>query len=206
MGFLDDIEDRLTPHLQGTTEQLRSHAALIYNKLDLIHQATSDLGRPDFGDFYFSIVQRAKFPVGKTDIGAVPTNEIWLVQAVTVNGIVNKTPTFLIESNGIMRMAVIKEGIGTESLGGNIALLPGEVITINNQGAEEGTIHLTMTVIRKQLPKRPIPAASVGAEPLIGKNTHEIERDVIASPTDIWVEPPGEIVPETIDDVIPGKQ
>lgn len=191
MGLLDELSRVLAPHSHRLNENIATQGNLIHGRLAGIQNAIDDLGRPDFGDHWFRIPLRGKLAAEAIELGTVPMNEIWAVQAIAINGQALKTPAFTISASGAIVFASEKEKNEYQNISGNIVFMPGERVELL-PGAE-GTFAATISIIRRQIPDRAHPAATGhSAERLESTNTHDPQRDVIESRTGQYREIPGE--------------
>ncbi len=202
MGVYDGITEALSPHAKLLGDRVSIHGGLIHQKLTDIENRISDLGKVDWGDRPFKIIQNGKLKSGITQLAQVPMNEIWPIQFLTV-GQATANPELLFEAGGILMFAAKKNTLVNEKFGGDIAFLSGEVITVNNTEAE-GEPRFTLIVNRILIPSKPDAYESGPAnEGITPINTHEQPRDVIGSPTGQWRENPPEVVPmDAIPDVV----
>lgn len=210
MGFIADLTDGLAPHVDKLNSNLALHGTLIHGRLRGIQDAVDDLNRPDFGDKWIRFAINKKVPSKEPiQIGTVPMNEAWEFQAITLNGIQRTSPHFLLLANGIMVGSYVKEGIGTETIGGDQVLSPGEELTIENQEAE-GIVQATLMFTRIQIPTVPRPTTGEsGIDGLMPRNTHEPNRDIIPGrEPGTYIENPSELKPEDLipDRLIPSGQ
>lgn len=195
MGIWDGLSEVLGPHVERFNQNMGFHTAAIHNKLHAIENAVFDLGRGDIGNKWQRIVVNRKFLSGEDfEVGTVPINEIWLIQAVSADGVQEKSPAFVILANGILLESIIKEGLGFEGIGGNQVGLPGERISVTARA--EGNINCVITFIRRQYPVSPVNYdTGKGTKRAAMRNTHEVSRDEIAHRLpDTYAEPP----PQTI--------
>jgi hypothetical protein len=195
MGLFDELSKALTPHSKRLNENIGFQGALLHRKLHAIEHAVHDLGRGDIGDHWQRFVIKRKFGANEqVEVMLCPINEIFLIQAISSDGVQEKSPAYVLEANGVLLESVIKEGLGFEGIGGNQVVLPGETLTITARA--EGNINCVVTVIR-----RPYPGIKITTEfgrdsdQYSHRNVHETARDVIASKTDIYTEPVAEIDP-----------
>lgn len=162
MGIIDEMSKQLSPH----TERI---AGVLHNGLSRMEARISDLGKPDTGDQFFHISRKAKIPVGQQPLrvqiggggrsGPSP-GEIWLLQCMCTNGATLKSPAWTLRTNtGRLIAAVIKEGIGMETPGGDIPILFGEELIF--EPAEEGEFDFTIT-FKRRFYERPHPNAIGG--------------------------------------------
>jgi len=196
MGLLDELDKVLKPHSHRLNENLATQGNLIHGRLEGIQNAVDDLGRPDFGDHWFRIPLRGKLAAEPIELGTVPMNEVWAVQAIAINGQVLKTPAFTLQGSGAIVFAAEKEKNEYQNISGNIVFMPGERVELIP--AAEGVFAATISIIRRQIPDIPR-RAQMGhsAERIEATNTHEPSRDVIESRTGQYVEP----APETHSEV-----
>lgn len=198
MGFIDEISKMLGGHIQTMDKHLQFHGAALHQRLHSIEHAISDLGRPDFGDKYFRIVVKKKIEAGEIgtaiELYTVPINEIFLIQSIAADGVQEKSPAYILNSNGILIESIIKEGLGFEGIGGNQVLLPGETLELVPRAA--GSINCVITVVRKVLPSSPMNFdKGIGTERVSPRTLHDPRRDEILSRTSTYVEQPAEIAP-----------
>lgn len=192
MGLFDELTRATAPHVEKLNETFNFHGFLLHNRLQAIEERLSTLGRPDIGDFYFRRTIIGKFK-GENELFTVKNNEFLPIQFITVNGLTLKSPAFTITANNTMILAVAKEGVGQETIGGDIVLLPGEVIELVMSA--EGEVEITLGMIRVPIVKQDKPMQYGRSEELLaGRNTHDPNRDVIASKTGEWTETPAETV------------
>lgn len=196
MGLLDELKGIVAPASHRLNENIATQGNLIHGKLQGIQNALSDLARPDFGDHWFRIPLRGKLAAEAIELGTVPMNEIWAVQAIAIRGLTLKTPAFTLQASGAVVFAAEKEKNEYVNVSGNIVFLSGERIELV-PGAE-GEFAGTISIIRMQIPDKPRRAQTGhSAERLESTNTHDPARDVIESRTGIYTEPG----PETVDEV-----
>ncbi len=194
MGLFDELSRSLAPHSNRLNDTINTHGQLLHYRLAQIEKGISSLGRPDTGDNYFRIAVNKKFAIGETELFVVGMNEFYPVQFITVNTGTKKTPAFTINANAIAVLAVGKEGTGTETIGGDVVLLPGERVTIDMEA--EGEVELTLGMIRIRTdPTGRAVNYGHSEELLVGRNTHDPARDVIKTSTTPYESTP----PETID-------
>jgi len=195
MSMFDGLREALTPHRQKLEASAHVHFAGVNHRLQKIEQAVFDLGRGDIGNRWQRFQVKRNFTGAETiELAQVPVNEMWLIQAISSDGIQEKSPAFVIESGGVLIESVIKEGIGFEGIGGDQVFMPGEEITVTTRGA--GKVNCTITIIRRQLPSPTIVEdRGPSAERYSERNVHEVGRDVIMSPNGIWGEVPPEVSP-----------
>lgn len=196
MGIYDEIRNILAPHANSLNKTIAVTGMAISNKLDLIEKKASDAFKPDVGDKWIRFNIKKEFAGAETEeLGEVPQNEIWKVHALVVDGIQEKSPAFIITgSSSVLFFSVIKEGVGTETVGGDLVLLKGERLAITTRGS--GKISATLHLIRMKVPT--VPFHDVTGEPegaLEPINTHDPKRDVIMSETGQYTE----TQPETLE-------
>lgn len=193
MGVIEDLGNTLTPHVEKVNTTLNIHGWLLQERLQRLEDRISDLGRPSTGDFYFRRTIQGKFIEGTTELFTTDVNEFLAVQFVTINGLTLKTPAFKINAGGVMILAYAKEGIGTETPGGDVMILPGEKVDIvmSAEGSVEGTLGMTRFFKCKQENAMDY---GLSEELLSASNTHDPARDVIMSKNGEWTPTPGEVV------------
>lgn len=193
MGLFDDLSKALSPHANKLNETIGFHGWLLHERLQRIEEGIGTLGRPDIGDQWFKRVIKAKLPAGETELFTVDLNEINPVQFMTVNGLTLKSPAFTIQAGGAMVLAAAKEGVGQETIGGDIVFLPGERVSIIM--AEEGNVEITLGMTRVLTDRQTVPIDYGRSEELLaGRNTHDPKRDVITTSTHPWEATPAETV------------
>ena|SRR5271165_200912 len=200
MGFIDEVNKQLTPHATKLNTTIASASAFLHSKLDSIEQAIRESASADWNDHWFRISVKRKLKAEPIELAEVPINEIWAVYSIVTDGIQEKSPAFVVTADGPLIFSVIKEGIGGETPGGDIVILPGESLIIIPR--EEGNFSFTITVIRRQIPTRAITPATGRNVPAVEPiNVHDPERDIITSKTGIYGELPGK--PELVDPTVP---
>lgn len=165
------------PHAAMLGGIIGAHGARIQNRLEDIHGAISNLGRPDFDDKWqynqFSFTG-AGGPVDFATPIVIPNDEVWLAQVLIVE---TATSIVIATDGGQLRGSFTTTGPNTLSLSGNIALLPGEHIVVSSTAAATGTL----AVIRKQMSQAMQPRQAIGPqgnEMVSGRsNTHDPVRD-----------------------------
>lgn len=196
MGILDELSKAIGPHSSRLNENIATQGNLIHGKLAGIQNSLDDLNRPDFGDKWFRIPLRGKLPAEPIELGTVPMNEVWAVQAIAINGKAAKTPAFTISASGAIVFAAELEKNEYQNVSGNIVFMPGERIELTPSA--EGVFSATISIIRVEIPEIPRRAQTGrSAERIEALNTHDPARDVIESRTGIYTEPG----PETHDEV-----
>lgn len=193
MGLLDGFSEQLQPHTNQLAEVLGTHGWAIRDALNKLVEA-SDLGRPDLKDIYQRFTAIGEYNGGtKNTLGEVKPGEIWLIQSLVSNGVVNASPHYTIRSGGYLVASVIKEGIGSETQGGDIVCLPGEILTWEPETT--GKYEFVLTVIRRKDRRPPIGANLGPREEELGmRNTHEPGRDEIpAKPETAWQNTPQQV-------------
>lgn len=195
MGIWDEISKAVEPHSARLNDTLHLQGALLHTRLGAIEQHLSDLARPDVGDLWADLgVNKAVLAGTPVEIGVVQMNEILAVQAIAVTG--NATVKRVnVRANSRLRASVpvSETAPGFLSPGGDLVFLPGEIITIEGEGA--GQLEATVTCIRRGLPVRPAPAnTGVSGEFLAPSNTHDLARDLILSRTGQYSEIAGEVL------------
>lgn len=194
MGFLDELSRVTGPFVDKVNDTLNYHGFLLHSRLERIEAGIGTLGRPDVGDLWAKVPINKKFPAGESELFSADLNEIIPIQFITINGLALKTPAFKIVAGGAMVLAFAKEGVGQETIGGDIVILPGERVSIIM--AEEGTVEATLGITRVQIAKHnKAMQYGLSEELLAANNTHDPNRDVIMSPNGEWAPEP----PETID-------
>lgn len=180
MGIWDGLSEILGPHIAKMDEHLAFHTAAIHGKLGAIERAVSDLGRGDIGNKWQRIVINRKFAENEEfEVATVPINEIFLIQAISSDGVQEKSPPYVILANGILLESIVKEGLGFEGIGGNQVGLPGERLSVIARAA--GSINCVITFIRMPYPTTGVSFdRGKGTERTSARNTHEISRDAIA--------------------------
>ena len=196
MGIFDDMSKVLNPHAEKLNNTIHLQGALLHTRLGSIEKALSDLGRPDSGDLWTDLGINAKLSAKEPrELTTVQMNETLLVQAIAAFCPNIKTvKSIFIRANGRLRarINVEPEATGLLTPGGDIAFLPGELITAEFQG--EGEAELTVTCIRRGLQVRPTSAnTGVSGELDASMNTHDPARDIIASRTGGYSELPPEV-------------
>src|SRR5215472_2528645 len=181
MSLAETLRDGLQPHANTLNSNLTLHGQNILGRLSENHDRIGDLGRPDTGDQYIRLAKTFTVPAGTYELGTVPAGEVWLVQSLVTNGIVHASPHFVLRSGGYLIASVIKEGIGTETQGGDIVCLQGEQVVF--QCEAEGSFEFVLTVLRRKFPRLPRVPRNVKSEQLTKSNTHEPGRDVITEPS-----------------------
>lgn len=194
MSVWDQIQQSLAPHADRLNTTIASGAFLLHNRLERIEEAVSDMGRPDVGDRWVRLAFKREFKENeKFELAEIPPNEIWLPQSLVTDGVQNKSPAYIIcgDEETKLYFSVIKEGIGTETTGGDMVFLTGETIFIIPRAT--GTIGFTMHLIRRRIPVIPKIRQAAAGDPLLqGRNTHEVQRDLVASANGQWTESPRE--------------
>lgn len=193
MKFLDEMKAMFLPAANNLNQTIMSASVIVNHKLDLIHKAASDRGKPDIGDYTLPINFKKEVTEGETtEVATCPVNEIWAVQALVVDGVQEKSPAFILTiDRASMIASVIKEGVGLETIGGDIIVRRGQTISITPRTT--GKVSLTIHVLRRMIPGPK--HQDLTGEPgglLEPYTTHETERDVIANPTGQWTENPPE--------------
>lgn len=192
MGVFDELGRILKPHSDRLNANIATEGGLIHGKLQGIQNAIDDLGRPDFGDHWFRIPLRGKLAAELIELGTVPMNEIWAVQAIALNGKVLKTPALTILASGAIVFAAEAEKNEYENISGNIVFLPGERVELL-PGAE-GVFSGAISLIRRQIPDKPRRVQQgANTEHVESTNTHDPQRDVIESRTGTYRELPAEV-------------
>jgi hypothetical protein len=189
MSIWNGLSEAMDPHIKSTQAAATLHMAALQTRLHSIERAVSDLGRGDIGNKWQRFSVRRKFLAGEQfEVGTCPINEIWLLQALSSDGVQEKSPAYVIEANNVLIESIIKEGLGFEGIGGDQVILPGEIMTMTARA--EGNINCTITIIRRAYPVSHI-AFDKGKDTDMysPRNTHEDERDVIMSRTGLWREP-----------------
>jgi hypothetical protein len=188
MGILDDLSAKLWPHTAALTDTIERHREAL--------ERTSDIQKPDVEDKFHHIIRKGKFKGEATRLAqdvreqesAGPTlGEMWLFQSICVNGLPNASPTFTIRTNtGRLIVAVVKEGMGMETPGGDVAILVGEELIF--EPSAEGTYDFTLTFRRIFLPRqRPDAGYGQSGERYDRPShafEHEIDRDFAGSLTE----------------------
>src|SRR5271167_3280166 len=119
MSLIDELVGKAAPHVDYLTQTIGYHGARITEELRELRRE-SDLGRPDTGDNFKFINVRSALNHENYVIGEPTLGEVWLVQAMCVNGKANVTPEFVVRTNtGRLVFAVVKEGMGLEIPGGD---------------------------------------------------------------------------------------
>src|SRR2546430_4870921 len=199
MGLLDDISNILTPHASRLNQTIASTGVFLHSKLDAIEEAIRESAQADWNDRWFRLNFKKKIK-GEEELAECPVNEIWAIQAITVDGLQEKSPAFIVLlDQRILLFSVIKEGLGTENVSGNIVVLPGETISI--LAREEGAFSFTIHMLRHKIQVKPTMQHSRAGELVQGRNTHDPERDIIRSKTGIYVGSPRET--ESVDPTVP---
>lgn len=195
MGLWDEVSKALTPHANSLNETLHLQGALLHTRLGAIEQHLSDLARPDVGDLWADLgSNKALEALTPVEIGVVQMNEILAVQSIAATGAAT-VKRVNVRANRRLRasLPISETAPGLTTPGGDLVFLPGEIITVEGEGA--GQVEITVTCIRRGLPVRPAPAnTGVSGEFLAPSNTHDLARDLIASRTGQYVEIPGEVI------------
>ncbi len=184
MSLFENLSEALKPHTDKLSNDAAFHMAALHAKLGSIERAVFDLQRGDIGNKWQRFQIKRKFAEGENfEVGTCPINEIWLIQAIAADGVQEKSPAFVILSNGVLIESVIKEGLGFEGVGGNQAVFSGEILSITARA--EGSINCVITVIRRPLPVPPIMTDyGKGTERFSPKAIHNPERDEIQAKLD----------------------
>jgi len=180
MSLIDDASNALSPHTRHLTDTVAYHGERITSCLEDIRKQQSDVGRPDTGDVFKFFIVKAKLAKENVPINLAtnvvnddpgPTiGEVWLMQSICVNGLALKSPGFNLRTNtGRLLFAVVPEGMGNESVGGDVVLLQGETIIF--EPTAEGSYDFTISVILRKAP-RAIPSSEWG-----GLQNEHYERD-----------------------------
>lgn len=179
MGLVDDANKAAQTHVQ----QITSRLDLMCTLLTRFNEQVSDLGRPDTGDIKHRLVRKQKYTAGEpasvNRIGEPRGHEYWMIQAIIVNGLPNKSPAFVLRTSiGALLASVVKEGMGSEPINGDLIVMPGEEIFIEPE--ETGTFDFTIYLVRRKLPGRYADAgAGVSGEAFDyrARGEHEPGRD-----------------------------
>jgi len=165
MSILDDASKQLAPHTKHLGGIIERHGTAIAERLSELTQS-SDLGRPDTADdFKFLTVRKTIAPgiytfdnlVGGLDDGGPTLGEIWLVQAIALNGVPGKSPAFAIRTNtGRLIYGAKAEENAVDTFSGSVVLLQGEILEM--EVALEGSFDFTITVIQRKFPRQPADA------------------------------------------------
>lgn len=184
MGIWEGLSEALKPHTDKLGQDAAFHTAAIHNKLHAIELAVRDAGRGDIGDKWQRFQIKKRFASGEDEeIATCPMNEIWLIQAISSDGVQEKSPAYVIEANEVLIESVIKEGLGFEGISGNQVVMPGEELTITARA--EGNINCVITVIRREYPViKKARDMGRGTELFSPRQTHNVERDEILSRLD----------------------
>jgi hypothetical protein len=189
MSVIDSLQEAFSPHASRLNQTIANAAVIIDKRLKIIERA---LVREDIYEHWQRFIIKRKFSSGEEFIVAeAPMNEMFAIQAISSDGVQEKSPAYVILANGILIESVIKEGLGFEGVSGSQVVLPGETLSIVARA--EGNINCVFTVIRKPYTYQPLPRHAANNVPLLqGSNTHEPERDLIATAQDRWQESPRE--------------
>jgi hypothetical protein len=184
MGIWEGLSEAILPHREKMKQDAAFHMAALHNKLHAIESAVHDLGRGDIGDKWQRFQIKKKFASGEDEeIGTCPMNEIWLIQAISSDGVQEKSPAFIIEANELLIESVIKEGLGFEGISGNQVVMPGEELSITARA--EGNINCVITLIRREYPvAKKLRDMGKGTEFYSPKAIHDVQRDEIMSRLD----------------------
>ena len=186
---MEQIKEAVDPFANSLNKTIATTGMLIHNKLDRIEKATFDLGRADVGDKWFRInIQKELTEKVAVELAEVPMNEIWKIESITTDGITEKSPAFIVTIDGAnLVFSAIKEGVGTETVGGDMVALMGETLEITARTT--GKVRATIYITRRRLPVVAHP--DITGEPgglLEPYQTHDPKRDIIASETGQWIE------------------
>ena len=195
MGFFDGLTEALAPHSEKLRQDMLFHGTAIHGKLHAIERAIFDLGRGDIGNKWQRFSVQRKFAEAEDfEVGTCPVNEMWLIQAISSDGVQEKSPAYVVLANGILLESVVKEGLGFEGVGGNQVVMPGERLSITARAS--GNLNCVITVIRRQYPTTPT-MTDMGrdADRYSPRSTHDPARDEITSRTGQFVEQPSELAP-----------
>lgn len=191
MSLLDNLVTVFGHHATNLTEVVDRHGGHITAKLDELLQR-SDLGRVDTGDqLGFIVANKRAINAGITPLGSFAPNveggpslgEDWMIQTLVCNGQPNKTPVFQIRTNtGRLIFAVVKEGMGNESVSGSAVLKQGEELLLET--AENGIFDFTLSFLMRKYPRQE-PDAGYGVSQEVfeprARGEHETERDYLAA-------------------------
>jgi hypothetical protein len=206
MSFLDQITDIIKPHALAIGKVADYHGNRITNVLKNIDRGVSDLGRGGFDDEW----GRAYITLpGSGAFDTIPElrpnmDQIWLLQSIVITAVptaVGEVLT-LVNDSGITLFTTgrtISTGTGTYSplddtviIGGAIAILPGEHVTVTGTSGTTGQVIINYII--KNLNAIPRSAnTGVSNEEYTGKNSHNPERDVVLSVNDQYESPPGPV-------------
>ncbi len=198
MGIIEDLGSILDPVAAKLNQTIASNGVFLHSKLDSIEEAIRQSSAADWQDNWFRINIRRKLKVEQIELAEVPANEIWIVQYIISSGI-EKSAEAVIEASGSPVFAIAKESNINFFPGGDIVFLPGETITI--RPTSESGWNLSIGVIRRKIPARPLPQQSRENAHVQGRNLHDPERDVITSKTGVYVDTPRET--ESVDPTKP---
>jgi hypothetical protein len=182
MSLIDDASRALAPHTAAVVETLNRHG-------ENIAERVGDLGRPDTGDQFYSIIRNGKIEGEQnlTESRAPEQGEIWLIQCICANGEVLKSPAFAVRTNtGRLIFAMPKEAVNTQQPGGDIPLLPGETLLFQPHAG--GEFDFTITVVMRKAPRPPADAGfGISGEEYTPHNPHEPGRDMVEAhdPTEL---------------------
>jgi hypothetical protein len=199
MSVLDQINEMLSPHASRLNQSIASIGIMLHQKLNDINESVKESSVSGWDDKWLRINFNKKIAAGEIEIpittgaGAeCPPNEIWAIQCIVADGAEAKSPEFTINIDQTVLVAtIIKEGIGIETISGNIVMLPGETLFIDPSA--EGTFTFTLHIIRRKIPDKPSPAQTGRSnEKIDARNVHDPARDIILSATGGYTEIPGE--------------
>lgn len=184
MGIWDGLSEAILPHREKVRQDAALHVTALHNRLYAIENAVHDIGRGDIGDKWQRFQVKRKFAAGEDEeVGTCPMNEIWLIQAISADGVQEKSPAFVIEANEVLIESVIKEGLGFEGISGNQVVMPGEELTITARA--EGNINCVITLIRREYPViKKLRDMGRSTERYSPKAIHDVNRDEILSRLD----------------------
>lgn len=179
MGLIEQLSEALKPHTDKLGQDAAFHMRAVHNKLHAIENAVNDLGRGDIGSKWQRFQIKKKFEGAETfEIGVCPVNEIWLIQALSSDGVQEKSPAYVILANGVLIESVIKEGLGFEGIGGDQVVLPGETLELVTRAA--GSINCVITIIRREYPvikKSTDYGRDTDRFDRSDRSTHDVNRD-----------------------------
>jgi hypothetical protein len=206
MNFLDSIADAIKPHTVALGKVADIHASRITNVLNNIERGVSDLGRAGYDDQWG--VSVINLP-GTGNFDLTPDlrcrmNQIILIQSIVITAIPTAAgeALTLTTDSGIVKFTTgrtITTGSGTYSplddtiiVGGAIAILPGEHVTVGGTSGTTGQIVVNYIYKNINVEAR---SADTGEsnEKYTGKNPHEIERDEILTVTGQYQDPPAAV-------------
>jgi hypothetical protein len=158
---MDDASRQLAPHTKHLGGIIEKHGAAIAERLSELTQS-SDLGRPDTADDFKFLTVRKTIPagqytfdnlVGGLDDGGPTLGEVWLVQAIALNGLPGKSPAFALRTNtGRLIYGAKPEENNVDTFSGSIVLLQGEILEM--EVPLEGAFDFSLTVIQRKFPRQ----------------------------------------------------